>query len=93
MAYNFDPMSEQMRLYEALRQAGALDPTAADVLSNQQYRANADQLAAAMRAQQNAYRQPTPRSPFNGAEVIDLVQGPDGAWRVPVHLEHRMREP
>ena len=34
-----------------------------------------------------------PASRFDGPDVIDLVQGADGAWRVPEALEHRMRQP
>lgn len=34
-----------------------------------------------------------PRKPsrFDGPEVIDLVQGADGAWRVPAALEAQVR--
>ncbi|MEG9528386.1 MAG: hypothetical protein MIL41_21895 [Hyphomicrobiales bacterium] len=35
-----------------------------------------------------------PRKPsrFDGPDVIDLVQGADGVWRVPPALEARVRE-
>lgn len=35
---------------------------------------------------------PRPRSRFDTPDVIDMVQGADGVWRAPEHLEYRARE-
>lgn len=49
----------------------------------------ADAFAYAAAAQQPK----RPASRFDAPDVIDLVQGSDGAWRVPEALEHQMRQP
>lgn len=55
---------------------------------------NAHSRAADAFAYAAAAQQPKRRaSRFAGPDVIDLVQGAGGAWRVPEHLEYRMRQP
>lgn len=70
--------SEQLRRTEATRE-----------MLERMKRLQEQQTADALR---DTRREP-PRKPsrFDGRDVIDLVQGADGAWRVPPALEARVR--
>ncbi|MET3483128.1 hypothetical protein [Methylobacterium sp. 1973] len=86
MASFHDPIFAELMRQQANAQARTLWE------AQQNYNASAhaaDAFAYAAAAQQPK----RPASRFDGPDVIDLVQGADGAWRVPEHLEHRMRQP
>ncbi|MBN4095635.1 hypothetical protein [Methylobacterium sp. OT2] len=86
MANFHDPLLAELLRQQANAQARSMWE------AQQNYNASthaADAFAYAAAAQQPK----RPASRFDGPDVIDLVQGADGAWRVPAALEGRVREP